>query len=699
MQTLPFLSFEIDIKRFTKGKRISKGGFATVCEVTDKESGEKYAAKILDCNVDESKYKKMINREISIMLSVNNPTIIKTIGYTLKDFEDENNFIIIMKLAQNGSVGSILKKIQNSEFSPNYTNTTRQIILIGVARGMKYLHDRNIIHRDLKCDNVLLDENYHPLISDFGLSKIFEAGHSKSHSHNYGTLFYMAPEIFEDESYGRKVDVYAFGIMMYEIVTDLYPYPEFKSDEMNNNKFYKFCKLIIENDMRPEFKSPVKQHIRELIEQCWSKNPNDRPTFKEIFKKVSSNEDFFLDGVDHQAVGRYIEEITKVDDPIEELLKINETLEKEKNELKEENARLMIQKEQRIEALENENQELREENARLKAEIEQRAEASKISNESQNISSNGNDPLNANQKADEINVLKTDLIDELLENAKPITNNSCFINQYKVKNCFTHKGYLTLEILDRILSDNEDEEEDEELSKASEYLNKQFFKKYESVNNIDHPNIFKTFGFCLGDKTHKPAILFEYVNDNLYESIHKFENFELVGFIYEICLAMKYLHEHKINHSNIKISNILINSEKHVKINNFDIVVFGSEFIDSKYNLKMVGHYPYLAPESLYVDGADIEKTDIYAFGVVMHFILTRGQMPKYRKRHGYNELQSSEYLNNLSISIIHECWNFNYDYRPSFEEILQKITQNNFMLIDGIEKKIPQLKEHLGLH
>uniref|UniRef100_UPI002FDF7FEC protein kinase domain-containing protein n=1 Tax=Helicobacter typhlonius TaxID=76936 RepID=UPI002FDF7FEC len=74
------------------------------------------------------------------------------------------------------------KKIRKSNGPRDYDDTSKQIILAGIARGMKYLHDHNIIHRDLKPDNVLLDSNYHPKITDFGLSKSFENGHSNDQS-------------------------------------------------------------------------------------------------------------------------------------------------------------------------------------------------------------------------------------------------------------------------------------------------------------------------------------------------------------------------------------------------------------------------------------------------------------------------------------------------------------------------------------
>lgn len=90
---------------------------------------------------------------------------------------------------------------------------------------MKYLHDQSIIHRDLKAGNILLDENYHPFLTDFGMSKIFSIRHSYSQSQFGGTIPYQAPEIFKNARYDRKVDVYAFGILVYEIINDSFAYP------------------------------------------------------------------------------------------------------------------------------------------------------------------------------------------------------------------------------------------------------------------------------------------------------------------------------------------------------------------------------------------------------------------------------------------------------------------------------------------
>ena len=255
---------EVDIKNYERIKRINKGGFATIYKVKDKKSGEFYAAKIIDCGDDEEECAKIIDREVGILLHSIHPTIIKFTGYSKLDFLEESNVTILMELATNGSLSDLLKKIQENDGPKYYDNTTRQIILVGVSRGMKYLHDRNIIHRDLKPGNILLDNNYRPHISDFGLSKIFETGHSYSQSQIVGTLPYMAPELFRGEKYNRKADVYSFGILMYEVVTDMAAYPELESNKITDHEFR--CR-VLESSYRPIFKCPVKKSIRSLIEK------------------------------------------------------------------------------------------------------------------------------------------------------------------------------------------------------------------------------------------------------------------------------------------------------------------------------------------------------------------------------------------------------------------------------------------------
>lgn len=174
----------------------------------------------------------------------------------------------------------------------DYNNTKRQIILIGIARGMMILHSRHVIHRDLKPENILLDENFYPHITDFGLSKFFDPQHSMNQTiSNSGTAPYMAPEVINSDHFNTKADVFAFGILMYEVVTGKRAYSDLINSKKIINDFQ--LKMKVTSGLRPEFEDDdsINQNLRILIQKCWSENPKDRPTFSEIYRKLSLSQD------------------------------------------------------------------------------------------------------------------------------------------------------------------------------------------------------------------------------------------------------------------------------------------------------------------------------------------------------------------------------------------------------------------------
>lgn len=351
MKRLALHQFNIDIKKYKKGKKIKRGGFGSVYYVTNIETGSEYAAKVIDCCDDQEQLNKIFDREVKIMMNINHPTLVKLIGYSTVDFHDEQNMTLIMELAVNGSLQDVIEKIQ-ANFGPHdYTNTSRQIILIGIARGMKYLHDRYIIHRDLKAGNVLLNDNFYPLITDFGMSKIMEVSHTYNQSIYGGTVPYMAPEIHKGLPYGPKADVYSFAILMFEVLTDSLAYPELHSGKLSD---LAFRNKVVNENYRPKFTIPIKESHKKLIEECWSSDPEKRPNFDEIFERLinkNGNEDCFLEGVDFDEIKNYIEDITEIFDPFEKVLSEKKELEKKNQKLKDEKRELEKEKEHAMEQI------------------------------------------------------------------------------------------------------------------------------------------------------------------------------------------------------------------------------------------------------------------------------------------------------------------------------------------------------------
>lgn len=168
------------------------------------------------------------------------------------------------------------------------------------------MHEHGIAHRDLKPENILLDDDYYPRVCDFGFSKYCTKSLPKSTnlsmSRQFGTPLYLPPEILSgDEIYNQSVDVYAFALIAYEIVTGKQPFSElFES----TSEFLSYQKII--DGYRPKFPSFVDEKMRDLITRCWSERPEDRPTFKEIFEELSNDLTYFTEFVDETEIQDYL---------------------------------------------------------------------------------------------------------------------------------------------------------------------------------------------------------------------------------------------------------------------------------------------------------------------------------------------------------------------------------------------------------
>lgn len=136
-----------------------------------------------------------------------------------------------------------------------------------------------------------------------------------------GTKPYQASEIFRGEDYNTKVDVYAFGILMFEVLNDSFAYPDLYSGKMND---FVFSNKIVNEKYRPEFTCPVKNSLKQLADKSWSDNPDERPSFGEIFEMLSNSEktnengeNYILEDVDNAELQYYFDDIAEIVDPVE----------------------------------------------------------------------------------------------------------------------------------------------------------------------------------------------------------------------------------------------------------------------------------------------------------------------------------------------------------------------------------------------
>ncbi|OHT02315.1 TKL family protein kinase [Tritrichomonas foetus] len=241
-------------------KVIGTGGFGEVHIGIFIPTGLKVAIKKLYASDETPRTKELYQREVEVLAYAKNRFLLQFIGFT-----NSPPYCIVTKYIANGSLYSMLHTKKTLDAAE------KTLIAYGISAGMQFLHDREIIHRDLKTQNVLLDDNNVPVICDFGSSRIEVEGAMTS---SFGTPNYMAPEFIQGEEYTLSADVYSFGLILWEMLTGEVPFAGLESAQVIYN--------VVIQQQRPIIPENTPIYLQKLIESCWAHNPHERPTFSQI---------------------------------------------------------------------------------------------------------------------------------------------------------------------------------------------------------------------------------------------------------------------------------------------------------------------------------------------------------------------------------------------------------------------------------
>ncbi|KAL6871458.1 hypothetical protein ACP4OV_014287 [Aristida adscensionis] len=216
-------------------------------------------------------------REAEILSKLHHPNVVAFYG-VVKDGPG-GTLATVTEFMVNGSLRHVLQR------KDKYLDRRKKLIIaMDAAFGLEYLHSKNIVHFDLKCDNLLvnLKDQSRPIckVGDFGLSKIKR--NTLVSGGVRGTLPWMAPELLNGSSnkVSEKVDVFSFGIVMWEILTGEEPYA--------NMHYGAIIGGIVNNTLRPPVPASCDPEWRRLMEQCWAPDPAQRPAFTEIAGRLRS---------------------------------------------------------------------------------------------------------------------------------------------------------------------------------------------------------------------------------------------------------------------------------------------------------------------------------------------------------------------------------------------------------------------------
>lgn len=273
-------SFELQPKDFKLNDIIGDGTFSTVYKSKQISTGDEVAIKVLKTSQLDKYGIEALKRELYVLTQIRNRYIVEFKGITTTP-----PFWIVMNYMRNGS---LYEQLSNPN-GPAANQLT--IIAYEIAEGMEYLHQNNIIHRDIKSLNILLDDNMRPRICDFGISRKIDDSMTK----NVGTPQYMAPEVILKGEYGSKADVFSFGMLLYEMLKREIPF--------SNLEPIAACKAIVNNE-RPALPRMTPHNLASLIKDCWDIDQAKRPTFSEIINRMT-DQIIYFPGADVEQVKRF----------------------------------------------------------------------------------------------------------------------------------------------------------------------------------------------------------------------------------------------------------------------------------------------------------------------------------------------------------------------------------------------------------
>ncbi|PKA49883.1 Serine/threonine-protein kinase HT1 [Apostasia shenzhenica] len=222
---------------------------------------------------------KQFISEVSFLSRLYHPNIVQFIAASKKP----PVYCIITEYMSQGTLRMYLHKKEPYSLS---TETILRLAL-DISRGMEYLHSQGVIHRDLKSDNLLLNDEMRVKVADFGTSCL--ETQLRAAKGNMGTYRWMAPEMIKEKTYTRKVDVYSFGIVLWELTTALVPFQGMTPVQA--------AYAASEKNLRPPLSTSCSPILNNLIKSCWSANPSRRPDFSYIVAVLEKYDECLREGL------------------------------------------------------------------------------------------------------------------------------------------------------------------------------------------------------------------------------------------------------------------------------------------------------------------------------------------------------------------------------------------------------------------
>lgn len=283
---------------FETVKKIGEGTTSVAYKIIDKRTLKPFCKKVL--NVEDVTFDDVQNavKEFQVLHSLHHPSICHAVGINpaevlpgqTKDGNEVTTVALFLEYIDYTLKDCLSKNLLNS--------TLKAQIVVEISHGMRYIHSKQMIYRDLQIDSIMLNSVYQVKLIDFGLVRVNECLFGEemmntiSMTKNVGSAFFMSPEMAKEEDYDNKTDVYSFGIVLYYIFTGSLPRQTLKEKA-------KEVPIPL-----PEESDSISNCCIELISNCLSNDPKVRPSFEEILIYLRENKYMLASDVDPSIVSQ-----------------------------------------------------------------------------------------------------------------------------------------------------------------------------------------------------------------------------------------------------------------------------------------------------------------------------------------------------------------------------------------------------------
>nr|XP_009406071.1 PREDICTED: serine/threonine-protein kinase STY46-like [Musa acuminata subsp. malaccensis] len=252
--------WDIERKLLKMGEKIASGSCGDLFRGS--YLGQDVAIKVIRSDHLNESLLLEFHQEVSILKKIQHENVVRFIGVCTKP----SQFCIVTEYMHGGNLYDYLHKHHNI-----LELTMLLKFAIDICKGMEYLHQNNIIHRDLKTANLLMDSNLVVKVADFGVARIQnQAGVMTAET---GTYRWMAPEVINHLPYDQKADVFSFAIVLWELTTSKIPYETMTPLQ---------AALGVRQGLRPVLPEYMHPRLLDLMQRCWEAAPAERPTFSDI---------------------------------------------------------------------------------------------------------------------------------------------------------------------------------------------------------------------------------------------------------------------------------------------------------------------------------------------------------------------------------------------------------------------------------